>query len=49
MASIVAVLLEDIAKFEVPVELDVIDTEVSEDSLCEVPEVVPLELIGTGP
>ena len=43
----VAVLLEDVAGFEVPVELDV-DTELSEDLPCKVPEVVPLESIGTG-
>ena len=48
MASIVNVSLEDIAKFEVPVELDV-DTEFSADPLCEMPEVVPLRSIGIGP
>ena len=48
LASIVAALLEDIAGFEVPVELDV-DTELSADPLCEMPEVVPLRSIGIGP
>ena len=48
MSCVVAVLLEDVAGLEVPADTE-LNGEVGEDSLCGVPDVVPLESIGTVP
>lgn len=48
MTCVVAVLLEDVAGLEVPAESE-LNGEVGEGSLCELPDVVPLESTGTVP
>ena len=48
MSCVVAVSLEDVEGLEVPTEFELLG-EVGEGSLCGVPDVVPLESIGTVP